>query len=198
MDTTSGGYKIKDQEGIYFLTVTTVGWIDVFTRKRYRDIFIESLKFCQEQKGLIIYAFVIMSNHVHMIVRCIDKRGLSFTIGDLKQFTANKIIKSIKKEPESRQDWLEVVMKFHAKYNNNNRNYQLWQQDNHPIYLYSPDVTFQKLNYIHENPVRAGWVAEPSHYLYSSASNYTSGEGLMNVMLLDFPISTVGYIHISH
>jgi REP element-mobilizing transposase RayT len=195
MEYSDGGYKIRDQEGMHFLTMTTVGWIDVFSRQRYRDIILESLRFCQEKKGLTLYAYVIMTNHIHIIAQVDHPRGLSFTLGDFKQFTAKKIIQSIREEPESRQDWLEIVMKYHANYNNNNREFQFWQQHNHPEYLYSPDFIWQKLNYIHQNPVRAGWVAEPQHYLYSSASNYTTGKGLLDVTLLDFG-PTVGYVHI--
>ncbi|MEN8122608.1 MAG: hypothetical protein ABFS35_19860 [Bacteroidota bacterium] len=60
----STGYKISEKEGAYFLTFQIVGWVDIFTRKTYRDIAIESLIYCQKNKGLEVFAYVIMSNHI--------------------------------------------------------------------------------------------------------------------------------------
>jgi len=62
-----GGYKIIDQGGLYYVTFAVVSWVDVFTRKEYSDILIESLRYCQQEKGLVIYGWCIMSNHVHLI-----------------------------------------------------------------------------------------------------------------------------------
>jgi putative transposase len=190
------GYQIRDQEGLYYLTLTTVGWIDVFSRQRYRDIIIESFKFCQAHKGLIIYAYVIMTNHIHLIAQVKNKRGLSYTLGDFKKYTSRLISQSIENEPESRRDWLQLVTEYHARTNVNNGDHKIWHWDNHPIHLYSPDFIWEKLNYIHQNPVRAGWVAESSHWLYSSASNYATGKGILEVTCLDFPMSTIGYVHL--
>jgi len=67
-----GGYKIRNPEGIYFVTFAVVEWVDVFTRREYKDILVESLKYCQDQKGLILYGWVIMSNHVHFMASAAD------------------------------------------------------------------------------------------------------------------------------
>ncbi len=88
----------------YFLTLTVVGWIDVFSRKNHRDAVIDSLKYCQENKGLIIFAYVIMTNHVHLIVNTNEPFLLKDVIRDLKKFTAKKIIEQILHEPEKRMD----------------------------------------------------------------------------------------------
>ena len=189
------GYRILDQNGLYYLTLTTVGWIDIFTRQCYRDIILDSLKYCQENKGLILNAYVVMSNHLHLIARAEEGKRLSNILRDFKRFTSNQIIKTIQKERESRKDWLLHVMAYHAKYNKNNSMYQLWRRDNHPFFLYTPRFIAQKLDYLHWNPVRAGLVREPEHYLYSSASNYVLGEGLIEVTILDLPGTTVGYVY---
>ena len=63
-----GGYKITDQSATYFVSFAVVDWVDVFSRKEYRDIIINSLKYCQLQKGLVVYAWCMMSNHVHLII----------------------------------------------------------------------------------------------------------------------------------
>ncbi len=176
-------YKIQNQQALYFLTFKVVGWIDVFTRQRYRDILIESLKFCQEKKGLRLYAYVIMSNHLHLVAAANEGYELSNILRDFKKFTAQQILKSIDAAPESRRVWMQYLFSYFGKKNTNNRKYQFWGQDNHPIELWSEKVSGQKINYIHNNPVRAGLVAEPEHYLYSSASNYINGTGLIDVVL---------------
>lgn len=189
-------YKINDQQELYYLTYATVvphssiGRVDVFTRRRYAEIVIDSLSHCVENKGLIIYSWVIMSNHVHLIARS-EKEPLSDILRDHKKFVSGNIITSIKDHPESRRNWMlcqsEFIEDFSSagKKNRNNTNYQFWQQENHPIVLYSNEVMQQKLDYIHNNPVRAGLVDEPWHYRYSSARDYIGQEGLLKVRLLE-------------
>ena len=100
------GYQIKDQEAAYYLTFQVVFWIDVFTRKTYRDIIIDSLRYCQQDKCLEIYAYVIMSNHIHLLVRS-SKGELSATIRDFKKYTSKKIIEEIITGTESRREWIQ-------------------------------------------------------------------------------------------
>jgi REP element-mobilizing transposase RayT len=167
-------YKIHDQGGLYFTTSTVVGWIDIFSRKNYRDIILNSLKYNIENKALHVFAYIIMSNHIHLVLQAgqPDKWPLSDILRDFKKFTANTILDTIRKEPESRREWLMHMFKYYAIYNTNNRDFQFWQQDNHPIELTSMKVLWQKINYIHLNPVRAGIVDKPEEYIYSSARNY--------------------------
>ena len=164
----TAGYQIRNQFHTHYLTLTIVGWVDVFTKKNYKDIIIDSLDYCQKEKGLIVYAFVLMSNHLHLIAAAKEgSKGLSRILGDFKKHTAKQIIKTIKSQPESRREWMLNVFEYHAKFNTNNRNYQVWIQDNHPIELISPKWIDQKINYTHLNPVRAGIVKEAQHYVYS-------------------------------
>ncbi len=184
------GYKIHDQYKLYYLTLTIVGWVDIFTRPVYRDIIVESLAFCQREKGLVVNSFTIMSNHLHLV--CYAKEGsigLSRILADFKKFTANQILKTIQTIPESRRDWLLVVFAYNGKHKSNNRHYQVWQQDNHPILLVSPKWILQKINYIHQNAVRAKWVTEAEYYPYSSATNYSTGKGLLDVEVIDLGIT---------
>ncbi|MBK9980981.1 MAG: transposase [Saprospiraceae bacterium] len=182
-------YKILDQEGLNFITCTIVGWIDIFSRQSYRDLLLDSLKFCRKEKGLLIFAYVIMSNHIHLIVQTNKsaRQNLSEIIRDFKKFTANGILEKINTEPESRREWLLHMFRYHARFNTNNRYFQVWQQDNHPILLYSQPIIWQKVNYIHMNPVRAGIVDNPLDYLYSSARNYEreNRDCLMEIDLLE-------------
>jgi len=177
-------YRIYDQQGLNYFTLTIVGWIDLFTRHRYREIVVESLKYCQQHKGLHIYAYVIMSNHVHLVAQT-EGHEMSEVLRDFKKFTANQMLKAIQAEPESRREWLLHMFQYFANVNTDNRHYQVWQGDNHPIAQWSLPVIWQKIDYVHLNPVRAGLVAEPTHYLYSSASNYVGGSGLLEVELME-------------
>ena len=98
------GYKIKNQYHLHYLTLTIVGWVDIFTRPIYRDIIIKSLAFCQKEKGLVVNSYTIMSNHLHLIAYAKeDSVGLSRILADFKKFTANQILKTIQNEPESRR-----------------------------------------------------------------------------------------------
>jgi len=93
----STGYKIVEQDELHYVTFQIVRWIDIFTRRIYRDIVIDSLYFCQQNKGLEIYAFVVMSNHIHLLLR--SKTGkLSDTIKEFKSFTAKKILEAVDTE----------------------------------------------------------------------------------------------------
>ncbi|HLO58481.1 MAG TPA: transposase [Bacteroidales bacterium] len=186
----STGYQIEDQEGIFYLTLTIVDWIDIFTRKIYRDLIIDSLRYCQLNKGLDIFAFVIMSNHLHIIVQSI-KGDLSGTLRDFKKFTSNNIIQTINDTPESRGVWILERFKLKADQHSRNKEYQVWIQNNHAIQLYSPDFIREKLDYLHNNPVRAGWVDKPEDYIYSSARYYAGLDCLLNISHLGLPWRTI-------
>ena len=164
----STGYQIKDQYATHFITPAIVDWVDVFTRKIYRDIIIDSLAFCIREKGLKLYGYVVMTNHLHLIVRSETGR-LSDTIRDFKKFTARSVIDAIHNEPESRREWMLHRFEWNAAQNKRSSDNQFWTHENHPESVFSQKFFNQKLNYIHENPVRAGWVEHPEDYLYSSA-----------------------------
>jgi putative transposase len=181
----SHSYVIKDQSAPYFLTFRVVAWLDVFTRQRYRDIMVASLNYCVEHKQLSVHAWVIMSNHVHCILKS-RNRLLSNTIRDMKRHSAQAIIRSIRSEPESRREWILSVMRGEAALRKRNEWHQFWNHDNHAVEL-SPFVVGlaeSRFNYLHENPVRAGIVASPEDYLYSSARDYAGKQGLVKVDFL--------------
>ena len=190
------GYVITEQYSTYFVTFTIVGWVDVFTRKELNEIFVDSLKFCQKQKGLIINAYVIMSNHIHLIVRAApDSEGLSAIIRDFKKYTSKKILEFVLTDKkESRQEWMKIVFAYHAKYNKNNSKYQVWQQNNRPKMLIHPRFSQRIISYIHLNPVRSKIVDQPEDYVYSSARNYAEYKEVeLEVEIMDFGV-TDGYV----
>lgn len=176
------GYIIHDQQAIYYMTFTVVGWIDVFSRKHYRDIVIESLQYCQQRKGLHLHAYVIMTNHLHLIVSVDKGFTISAFVRDCKKFTATRILHNIENNSvESRSEWMLHQFKYYASRHSRNDIYQLWEHDNHFIELSSEAFTQQKVDYIHLNPVRAGIVYKPEDYVYSSASNYAGIDQIIEV-----------------
>ncbi|OJX52133.1 MAG: transposase [Flavobacterium sp. 38-13] len=178
------GYIIREQEKAHFITATVVDWIDVFTRKNYRDCIIDCLDFCIKNKGMTVYGYVIMSNHIHLIIHSKDGK-LSDLIRDFKKFTAKTILEKIQAEPESRRDWMLERFKTATESHSRNKNYQFWQYGNHAEEIYSEKFMWSKLDYIHLNPVRAGLVVKTSDYIYSSTSNYVSGKGILTIEKAD-------------
>lgn len=163
-------YKIYPG-GAFFVTLSIVGWIDVFTRREYADEIIKNLNFCIQNKGLKVYAFCIMPSHIHMVASAGDDGLLSNILRDFKSYTAKQIIDQIRNNmQESRKEWLLYLFRFYAKHNKHNAEYQFWQQHNHPIDLVTAKFTDQKINYIHDNPVKAGLVSEAHCYVFSSAN----------------------------
>jgi len=185
----STGYQIKDQSAPYFLTLQIVNWIDVFTRKVYKDIIIDSLKFCQRVKHLEIYGFVVMSNHIHLIARS-GSDDLSGLLRDFKKFTSKKITEVVDSPQESRRKWMLKLFEFEAMKRKKVNKMQLWTHENHAIELYSNAFIIEKLDYIHANPVKVGIVEYPEQYLYSSARNYAGLPGVLDIVELSRAIST--------
>lgn len=173
-------YQIKNQTGLHYLTFQVVGWADIFTRKIYRDIVITSFDYCIKNKGLKLHAYVIMSNHVH----CILSTGLNLSdiVRDFKKHTSKEIVKTIELENESSREWLMMIFKYHAKFNNRVNEHQFWTHENHAVELTGNEMIDSRLDYIHQNPVRAGLVENEADYLYSSARNYHE---LSNLIAID-------------
>lgn len=190
------GYNIDDQYATFFVTFTVVGWVDLFTRKECVNIIIDSLNYCIEHRGLTIYAYVIMSNHIHMIVSADESTsGLSDIIRDMRKHTARELLAfALYSNKESRREWLKVVFEYHAKYFNG-QNTKIWKRGFRPLLLKHPKFTYQKLSYIHNNPVASGIVDRPEHYVNSSARDYLGQAGKVKVKIIDFG-SEIGYVYI--
>ena len=119
----SSKYKVGDDAIPHFITFSVVGWIDIFTRECYKDIMINSLKYCQENKGLILHAWVIMTNHVHLIMSS-DTNKIENIVRDLKKYTSKQIIASIESNTEeSRKEWMLNIFRFTGANNKNNKEY---------------------------------------------------------------------------
>ena len=184
----STGYKIGKDDSAYYLTFQVVGWVDLFTRQVYRDIVVESIKFCQANKGLNLFAYVIMSNHVHLLAQS-EQDNLSGFVRDFKNYTSKKFLEVVLGDKESRREWMKVVFAYHGKLKNK-QTYQIWTHESHAEHVFSQKFIEQKVNYIHQNPVRNGLVANAEDYLYSSARCYAGMSGPLEVIPLDFTWKT--------
>lgn len=174
-------YKARNPQGIYFITITVVDWLDLFTRPVYKHIIVDSIKYCQENKGLVVYGYVLMTSHIHMIVKAAFENELSEVIRDFKTFTSKKLIEAIIEYPESRREFLLERFSNAAKEIKRNKNFKVWQDGYHPVELTNNEMFKQKLEYIHQNPVEEEIVITAENYKYSSAVNYAEGIGELKI-----------------
>lgn len=153
----------------YYLTITIINWLAVFISQKYFEIITSSLKYCQDKKELRIAGFVIMTNHLHLICAGTLNHPLSDTIRDFKQFTAKKIIEALRDEKRN-----EILSNFREAANEDSRGneHKIMIEGNHPILVEDEYMFRNKLSYMHDNPVRKGFVSQAEHWLYSSARNY--------------------------
>ena len=174
-------YKFYDKGGLYFVSFSTVFWIDLFVRDQYFNIIVESLDYCRKNKGLEIYCWCIMPSHIHLIIRA-KECNPDVVLGRFKEFTSKQLQKAIEDNlQESRREWMLWMFERAAQKSSNVKNRQLWNHNNKPIELWSNHVINQKVSYIYNNPVEAGFVFEPWHWKYSSAIDYSGGRGVLEI-----------------
>jgi len=132
-----------------------------------------------------VYAWCVMSNHVHLIFSSVKEEKPELILGSFKRFTSKAIVAAIKENlQESRRDWLLKQFEEAGEKLSNVKQYQLWRHDNKPIELWSNKVIDEKLNYIHNNPVEEGLVFRAEHYVYNSATDYAGEKGLLDIVLI--------------
>ncbi|WP_166924042.1 REP-associated tyrosine transposase [Flavobacterium poyangense] len=178
-------YKATTTEDAYFITITVVGWIDLFTRLNHKNTIIRALEYCQKNKGLEIYAYCIMSSHIHLFCKGTNGFIVSDIMRDFKKFTSKRIIQNIIEESESRREWLLKYFKESCEHLKNKHFYKVWQNGYHAEHIYSNAFIKQKINYIHNNPVKDKIVALAEDYYFSSARNYAGLENDLEVIVLD-------------
>ena len=173
------GYKIRDQQAMHFITFATDR---CFYKKWLCNYSYWKPRLLPKRKSFSVHAFCIMPNHLHLIVSVANSK-LSDIIRDFKKFTSAKILKAIEDNTkESRRNWMLWIFKKAGENNNRNTSYQFWQQENHPIECSTEDILRTRMNYLHENPVRAGFVWKVEDHRYSSAIDYyTTRKGLLEI-----------------
>lgn len=180
----SRNYKFHNPNAAYFVSFVPkafgIKWLPVFTKKEYIDIVLNCLRFCQKNKGMEIYSWIIMPNHMHLVFQSMDGQPPELLLGDFKRFTSNAIVKAIKENPEElNREFYLARFRVSASKSSNVKHHQFWRHDNRPIELWSNHVIAQKIRYIHNNPVVAGLVNYPEDYEYSSAVDYSGEKGVV-------------------
>ena len=164
-------YKIYEPTHPHFITCTVLHWIPIFTNKKSVKIVLDSLKYLQEHHGLKIYAYVILENHLHIVAQSDD---IARDIARFKSFTARKIIDLLREEKVTT---ILDQLRFYKKAHKSDREFQLWQEGMQPKLIQNESIMRQKIEYIHNNPVKRGYVDDAAHWRYSSARNYEGKDG---------------------
>ena len=168
-----------EKQTCYFITLNTIDWVDVFIRPVYKQVVVHTLNHFIESKGLIVYSWCLMTNHLHLLVQ--SKPGVE--IADLEyeycQFTNQKIVEAIATEPVSRREW----MLQHFRNNGVSMDCSVWQLNGNRVLINLDDSArlAEYVEYIHENPVRDRFVDVSPEYLYSSARDYSVRKGLVQI-----------------
>jgi REP element-mobilizing transposase RayT len=168
-------YRVLHGQSPHFLTATVNHWLPLFTRPETVDIVLDSWRFLQREAGFVLYGYVILENHLHLVAASED---LSRDVQRFKSFTAKEIIAHLEQRRAGKL--LELLALFKRAHKVESQ-YQVWEEGNHPQLMESAAVMRQKLDYIHQNPVKRGYVDRPEHWRYSSARNYAGQEGLIEV-----------------
>ncbi|MDD3603044.1 MAG: transposase [Sulfurovum sp.] len=168
-------YEIYEPTHPHFVTCTILHWLPIFTRKESVEIVLNCLKFLQKQDALKLHAYVILENHLHMVVQSND---LKKSMASFKKFTAVELLKLLHKENVTTLlDQLAFYKKAHGK----EKTYQVWEEGYQPKLMQNDLMLKSKIEYIHQNPVKRGYVDKPEHWRYSSARDYNGMSGLIEV-----------------
>ena len=159
----------------YFLSGTVVAWLPVFSYPRFAEIILDSWRFLQQERGITIYGFVVMENHIHWIAR---GEELAKHAQYFKSYTARRILDDLHM---AGFEMLLEELKFFKLRHKGKQSFQFWQEGNYPVEIQNEAMLKQKLDYIHQNPVRRGYVSDPAHWRYSSAANYAGSKGVIDI-----------------
>ncbi len=169
-------YKILEGDQTpYFITTTTVNWLPLFGNPFIAEIIFKSLRFLQAQQRLILYAYILMENHLHLVASADD---LAKELGDFKSYTARR---SIDYYQQQENKFILNQLQSSKLPHRIDREYQFWQEGVHPQQIQNAEIMRQKIEYIHHNPVKRGYVELQEHWMYSSARNYAGLQGMLEI-----------------
>jgi len=168
-------YLITEPDQAHFMTCTIMEWLPVFTRPDTVQILLDCWQYQREHNDLKLYGYVVLENHLHFVAQAprLDKCVSSF-----KSYTARLLIDSL---TEHHAETLLTRLRFSKRAHKIDREYQFWQEGVHAEMVFNEDIMRQKLKYIHENPVKRGYVARAEHWRYSSAGHYEGLDGLIDI-----------------
>jgi len=173
---TRSRYYIREPEYPHFMTCTIVGWLPVFTRPEAVQIILDSWTHLKLHHNFKLFGFVILENHLHLAAAATD---LQAVMKNFKSFTARQIVDLLREKGAETLLW---QMRLFKKRYKTESEFQVWQEGNKPKQIQNDDMMRQKLTYMHENPLKRGYVDEPVHWRYSSARNYAGLPGVIDVV----------------
>ena len=155
---------------LYFFTATINGWNYLLENDAYKNIIIDSLTFLHNKGKISVYAFVIMPNHIHIIWQLLEMNGKENPRASFLKFTAHAFKQLLQNDNPKGLEKYSVIAE--------NKKYEFWQRDSFAFNLTNKDTAFQKLAYIHANPLAKHWSLSKTQesYKYSSAKYYLTGE----------------------
>lgn len=177
-----------NQKNCSYLTFNTVDWVDIFIRPVYKEVVADALNHFIAERGLIVYAWCLMTNHLHLVAECKSNSTLALFERDFKKHTTTEILEAIDTEPDLRRGWMLQRFEHFSQSLKRIEKFQLWQNCSNPTLIEFKQVfkLQERVLYVHENPVRDKIVAHPEDYLYSSAADYAGKKGLVNVTVINF------------
>jgi REP element-mobilizing transposase RayT len=161
-------YRIHEPNRAHFVTGTIVEWLPVFSTGACCDILVNSLAYSRDHKGLKIHGWVILDTHFHAVLAAPD---LSAVLRDIKSYTAKLLIDEVSTDG---REWLINQLR-HYRAGHKPNEFQIWQEGSHPQAIPTDDIMLQKLEYLHNNPVKRRLVSAPEHWRYSSAHEWLPG-----------------------
>lgn len=173
---TRSRYRIFETEYPHFMTCTVAGWLPVFTRPETVDIVLDSWRFLQRERDFRLFGYVILENHVHLIA---SAPQLSVVMQRFKSYTARQVLDLLERAGAT---LLLRQLRARKLRHKTRSEYQFWQEGNQPKQVQNDRMMWQKLEYMHDNPVKRGYVDDPIHWRYSSARNYARQGGLIDVV----------------
>lgn len=171
-------YKIYDPDLPHFLTATVVHWLPLFSQPAHADLVLQSLCFLHKHGEWTLYAYVLMEHHLHWIASAND---LPDVIRRFKSYTARRIIDDLKQRDAQ---WMLRQLARHKASHKADQQYQVWQEGDQPKQIQGETMLRQKIDYIHQNPVKRGYVDAPTDWRYSSPRDYAGEAGLIPVMVV--------------
>jgi putative transposase len=177
---------IIPRDACYFLTLNVVDKIDLFVRPAYKQVIADALNHFIAIKEVVVYSWCLMSSHLHLMITTAEGTGPAHFERDFKKYTTPELAKTIEMEIDFRRDWMMQRFEDFSKSLRRIEKFNLWQNCSSPLHIDSsqPKLLLERIDHIHENPVRERIVELPEAYWFSSARDYAGLKGLVNVKVV--------------
>ena len=180
--------KFPVNQACHFLTFNTVDCVDIFIRPVYKQIIVHSLNYFIDNKGLNVYAWCLMTNHLHLLAQAKDNCVIAEIEKEYKLFTTKKILEDIDSELPIRKKWMMEHFENFGNVFGFLKKFHVWQTCSSPVFieLNKRETLIEHIEHIHHNPVRERIVDSAPDYLYSSARDYVGMKGLVRITKLPY------------